>query len=65
MMDLSAFGGSAWKIKQRELEYSIRTRFRTSREQPGKELPDVELPAGQQEGAVRREASRRMITERE
>ena len=65
MMDLGAFGGSAWKIKQRELEYTIRTKFRTSREDPKQELPDVDLPAGQQEGAVRREASRRMITERE
>ena len=65
MMDLGAFGGSGWKIKMRELEYSIRTRFRTLRDDPSNELPDVDLPAGQQDGAIRREASRRVITEQD
>jgi hypothetical protein len=51
-------------MRLRELEFSVRRMFRISREDPEAELPDVELPAGHQESALRREAARRMISER-
>ena len=48
----------------RELEFSVRRMFRVSRKEPEGELPEVDLSDAEQRGAVRREAARRMITER-
>lgn len=62
-MDWGGFG-NGWTIRLRELEFSVLRMFRISREDPEDELPDVELPAGHQESALRREAARRMISER-
>ena len=57
-------GGGVWSIRFRELELSVRNMFRVSREEPEGELPEVDLSDAEQMGAVRREAARRMITER-
>ncbi len=57
-------GGSSVSIRLRELEFSIRGMFRVSRKEPEGELPEVDLSDAEQRGAVRREAARRMITER-
>lgn len=48
----------------RELEFSVRGMFRVSRKEPEGELPQVDLSDAEQRGAVRREAARRMMTER-
>ena len=57
-------GGGGWTIRMRELEFSVRRMFRVSRKGPEGELPEVDLSDAEQKGAVRREAARRMITER-
>ncbi len=56
--------GGGWSIRLRELEFSVRRMFRVSRKEPEGELPEVDLSDPEQRGAVRREAARRMITER-
>ena len=58
-------GGGGWSARFRELELSVRNMFRVSRKEPEGELPEVDLSDAEQQGAVRREAARRMITERE
>ena len=64
-MDFAGLGGGGWTVRLRELEFSVRRMFRVSREDPEGELPQVDLPDSEQQHAVRREAARRMITERE
>lgn len=61
---MAGLGGGVWSIRFRELELSVRNMFRVSREEPEGELPEVDLSDAEQMGAVRREAARRMITER-
>lgn len=61
---MAGLGGGVWSIRFRELELSVRNMFRVSREGPQGELPEVDLSDAEQKGAVRREAARRMITER-
>ena len=58
-------GGGGWSIRLRELEFSVRRMFRVSRKEPDGELPEVDLSDAEQMGAARREAARRMITERD
>ena len=58
-------GGSGLSIRLRELEFSLRGMFRVSRKEPEGELPEVDLSDEERRSAVRREAARRMITERE
>ena len=57
-------GGGGWTIRMRELEFAVRRMFRVSRKEPEGELPEVDLSDAEQKGAVRREAARRMITDR-
>ena len=57
-------GGGGWTIRMRELEFSVRRMFHVSRKEPEGELPEVDLSDAEQQGAVRREAARRMIAER-
>lgn len=64
-MDFAGLGGGGWTVRLRELEFSVRRMFRVSREDPEEALPQVDLPNSEQQGAVRREAARRMIMERE
>ncbi len=64
-MDFTGLGGGAWSVRLRELEFSVRRIFRISRKDPEEELPQVDLSDSEQQDAVRREAARRMITERE
>lgn len=64
-MDFAGLGGGAWSVRLRELEFSVRRMFRISRKDPEQDLPEVDLPDSEQQYAVRREAARRMITERE
>ncbi len=64
-MDFAGLGGAAWSVRLRELEFSVRRIFRISRKDPEEELPQVDLSDSEQQHAVRREAARRMITERE
>ncbi len=61
---MAGLGGGVWSIRFRELELSVRNMFRVSRKDPEGELPEVDLSDAEQMGAVRREAARRMITER-
>ncbi len=63
-MDSLGLGGGIWTARMRELEFSVRGMFRISRKDPEGELPEVDLSDAEQRGAVRREAARRMITER-
>ena len=64
-MDFAGLGGGGWSVRLRELEFSVRRMFRTSRADPGEELPQVDLSDSEQQDALRREAARRMIMERE
>lgn len=64
-MDFAGLGGGGWTVRLRELEFSVRRMFRVSRKNPEQELPQVDLSDLEQQDAVRREAARRMITERE
>ena len=63
-MDWAGLGGGGWTFRLKELEYSTRRMFKTSREDPEEELPQVDLSDEEQRNAVYREAARRMITER-
>jgi hypothetical protein len=63
-MDWAGLGGGGWTIRLKELEYSARRMFKSSREDPDEELPQVDLSDEEQRDAVHREAARRMITER-
>jgi hypothetical protein len=57
-------GGGGWSARFRELEFSVRNMFRVSRKEPEEKLPEMDLPDAEQQGALRREAARRMMTER-
>lgn len=63
-MDWAGLGGSGWTIRLRELEFSVRRMFWISRDDPDEALPEVDLADAEQQGAVRREAARRMTMER-
>ncbi|MEX0787024.1 MAG: hypothetical protein WD939_10345 [Dehalococcoidia bacterium] len=56
--------GGAWAVQFRELEHVARRLRLVSRDEPEEELRDVELPDGEQRAALRREAARRVVTER-
>jgi len=63
-MDLSGVMGGNWTVRFRELEHFVRRGLHTSRADPEDELPNAELPDGEQQAALRREAARRVVTER-
>lgn len=63
-MDLTGVMGGSWSVRFRELELFVRRGLRMSREDPEDELPHAELSDGEQQAALRREAARRVVTER-
>ena len=56
--------GGFWGLRFREMEHLMRHLFNMPHRDPKGELPGAEIPDGEQRAAVRREAARRMITER-
>ena len=58
---IAGFGGTAWGVCLRELEYFVRRLrgLRAAPVDPEGELPDAELSEGEQRAALHREALRR------
>ncbi len=63
MMHTLGLGASMVDAGLREIEISFRGFSRVSRRDPEQELPDVDLPEGERDAALRREAARRMLGE--
>ena len=58
---VAGFGGTAWGVCLRELEYFVRrlSGLRAAPGDPEEELPGAELSEGEQRAALHREAARR------
>ncbi|MDP3767715.1 MAG: hypothetical protein U1B78_07450 [Dehalococcoidia bacterium] len=55
--------GAGWDLRLREMEHLIRRIFHGTRQEPERELPDVEIADGERLAALHREAARRMLAE--
>jgi len=57
-------GPSVMEARLREIEIFFRRISRVSRADPDRELPGVDLPDGERDAALEREATRRWLKER-
>ena len=57
-------GPSIMEARLREVEISFRRISLVSRRDPDQELPEVDLPDGERDAALEREATRRWLKER-